>query len=139
MPYGITSYGQSPQIESPLQHTGALIPQHMGTGTTTVYTNSESNGSPSAVTSTALQTTSQASATSSLFRNEDKRLTREAMEKYLRNRNDMIIVILHAKVIINFLLFACHTQKSKYVLCAVHRNKWKSFIIFLVLLSIYSD
>lgn len=28
---------------------------------------------------------------------EDKRLTREAMEKYLRDRNDMIIVILHAK------------------------------------------
>lgn len=104
MPYGgITSYSQSPQLDSPLQqqqHTGALIPQHMGSGTT-VYTGSESNGSPSAaaaVTSSALQTTSQA-ATSTLFRIEDKRLTREAMEKYLRNRNDMIIVILHAKVI----------------------------------------
>lgn len=32
-----------------------------------------------------------------LSRLEDKRLTREAMEKYLRDRNDMIIVILHAK------------------------------------------
>jgi hypothetical protein len=30
---------------------------------------------------------------------EDKKLTREAMERYLRDRNDMIIVILHAKVI----------------------------------------
>lgn len=29
---------------------------------------------------------------------EDLRLTREAMERYLRDRNDKIIVILHAKV-----------------------------------------
>jgi RNase P protein component len=96
MPYGtITTYGQSPQIDSPLQHTGALVSQHMGSSTT-VY----GSESPNTVTSTALQTTSQAaSATTSLFRNEDKRLTREAMEKYLRNRNDMIIIILHAKVI----------------------------------------
>lgn len=104
MPYGgISSYSQSPQLESPLQqHTGALVPQHMGSGTT-VYTGSESNGSPSTtVTSSALQTTSQA-ATTSIFRIEDKRLTREAMEKYLRNRNDMIIVILHAKVIVKTL------------------------------------
>jgi hypothetical protein len=107
MPYGISTYGQSAQIDSPLQHTGALIPQHLGT--TTIYAGSESNnGSPSAVSSTALQTTSQAVATSSIFRNEDKRLTREAMEKYLRNRNDMIIVILHAKVITHF----CHTHES---------------------------
>lgn len=97
MPYGITTtYGQSPTIGSPLQHTGSIITQHIGSGTT-IYAGSESNGSPSAVTSTALQTTSQ--STSSLFRNEDKRLTREAMERYLRDRNDMIIVILHAKVI----------------------------------------
>lgn len=99
MPYGISAYGQSPQIGSPLQHTGALI-QHMGSGTTTIYAGSESNGSPAAaVSSTALQTTSSQS-TSSLFRNSDeKRLTREAMERYLRDRNDMIIVVLHAKVI----------------------------------------
>lgn len=98
MPYGISAYGQSPQIGSPLQHTGAMIP-HMGTGTTTIYAGSESNGSPAAaVSSTALQTTSQ--STSSLFRGgEEKRLTREAMERYLRDRNDMIIVVLHAKVI----------------------------------------
>ena len=107
MPYGISTYGQSAQIDSPLQHAGALtIPQqHMGG--TTIYAGSESNnGSPSAVvSSTALQATSTAVATSSLFRNEDKRLTREAMEKYLRNRNDMIIVILHAKVITHFYYF----------------------------------
>lgn len=118
MPYGMTTFGQSPQIDSPLHSGAALIPQHMGSGTT-VYTGSESNGSPSAVSSTALQTTSQAAATvstSSLFRNEDKRLTREAMEKYLRNRNDMIIVILHAKVITYyFFLYSvvCHTFHYK--------------------------
>lgn len=105
MPYnnlGITTFGQStPQLDSPLQHTGTLVPQHMGSSTT-IYTGSSENGSPNAVvSSSALQTTSQsAPTTSSLFRSDDKRLTREAMEKYLRNRNDMIIVILHAKVII---------------------------------------
>jgi hypothetical protein len=29
---------------------------------------------------------------------EERRLTREAMERYLKDRNNMIIVILHAKV-----------------------------------------
>ncbi|XP_055902946.1 suppressor of hairless protein [Eupeodes corollae] len=29
---------------------------------------------------------------------EDKKLTRDAMERYMRERNDMVIVILHAKV-----------------------------------------
>ncbi|CRL01497.1 CLUMA_CG014358, isoform A [Clunio marinus] len=98
MPYGISAYGQSPQIGSPLQHTGSLIQQHIGSGNTAIYAGSESNGSPAAaVSSTALQTTSQ--STSSLFRTgEEKRLTREAMERYLQDRNDMIIVVLHAKV-----------------------------------------
>ena len=35
---------------------------------------------------------------SSLYRGGDQRLTREAMKKYLRERGDMIIVMLHAKV-----------------------------------------
>lgn len=100
MPYGISAYGQSPQIGSPLQHTGSLIQQHMVSSgaATAIYAGSESNGSPAAVvSSSALQTTS---STSSLFRSgEEKRLTREAMERYLRDRNDMIIVVLHAKVI----------------------------------------
>lgn len=34
---------------------------------------------------------------------EDKRLTRDAMERYMRERNDMVIVILHAKVKYRFL------------------------------------
>lgn len=33
-----------------------------------------------------------------LYRPKDQRLTREAMKKYLRERSDMVIVILHAKV-----------------------------------------
>lgn len=119
MPYGGISYSQSPQLDSPLQHSASLVnpPQHMGSSTANVYTtgSSESNGSPSAsaVTSSALQTTSQAALTTSLFRNDDKRLTREAMEKYLRNRNDMIIVILHAKVITNsFTCLVNHTTTT---------------------------
>lgn len=119
MPYGISAYGQSPQIGSPLQHTGSLI-QHMGSGTATIYAGSESNGSPAAaVTSTALQTTSSQS-TSSLFRTGDeKRLTREAMERYLRDRNDMIIVVLHAKVI---------------NVCLKDDNQWKSLFVCISLL-----
>lgn len=38
-------------------------------------------------------------ASSGVYRSEaDQRLTREAMERYLRDRSDMVIVILHAKV-----------------------------------------
>jgi hypothetical protein len=119
MPYGISAYGQSPQIGSPLQHTGSLIQQHMvGSGATAIYAGSESNGSPAAaavVSSTALQTTS---STSSLFRTGDeKRLTREAMERYLRDRNDMIIVVLHAKVITDV---CCWRQP---------RRQWKSLFV----------
>lgn len=111
MPYGGISYSQSPQLDSPLQHSTALVPAHMGTSNNVYTTGSESNGSPSGggagSVSSALQTTSQSALTTSLFRNDDKRLTREAMEKYLRNRNDMIIVILHAKVITYMLLLSC--------------------------------
>lgn len=46
----------------------------------------------------SLLASSSQSSSLSLSRLEEKRLTREAMEKYLRDRNDMIIVILHAKV-----------------------------------------
>lgn len=124
MPYGISAYGQSPQIGSPLQHTGSLIQQqHMGSGTTAIYAGSESNGSPASavvISTTALQTTSSQS-TSSLFRTGDeKRLTREAMERYLRDRNDMIIVVLHAKVI-NW----CQSTRSEVIIC-VHFHKYST-------------
>jgi hypothetical protein len=100
MPYGVSTYGHSPQISSPLQHTGSLIQQHIGSGATSIYAGSESNGSPAAVavSSVPIQNTPSQSS-SSLFRGGDeKKLTREAMERYLRDRNDMIIVVLHAKV-----------------------------------------
>jgi recombining binding protein (suppressor of hairless) len=35
---------------------------------------------------------------SSLYRPKEQRLTREAMKKYLRERGDMVVVMLHAKV-----------------------------------------
>jgi len=35
---------------------------------------------------------------SSLYRTKEQRLTRDAMKKYLRERGDMVIVMLHAKV-----------------------------------------
>jgi hypothetical protein len=103
MPYGITAYGQSPQIGSPIQHTGALAQQHIGGGTAGIFASSESNEGPTAVVavSSSILQSSASQSTSSLFRaGEEKRLTREAMERYLRDRNDMIIVVLHAKVII---------------------------------------
>ena len=33
-----------------------------------------------------------------MYRAKEQRLTREAMKKYLRERGDMVIVMLHAKV-----------------------------------------
>lgn len=77
--YGLAlpGFGQAPP--SPPQH-GALIPRlNVGAGSGTLQP-----------------------ATSFRGQTEDKRLTRDAMERYLRDRNDMIIVILHAKVIILF-------------------------------------
>ncbi|XP_023319959.1 recombining binding protein suppressor of hairless isoform X2 [Eurytemora carolleeae] len=35
---------------------------------------------------------------SSLYRSKEQRLTRDAMKKYLRERGDMVVVMLHAKV-----------------------------------------
>lgn len=91
MPYGIPNYGQSAPLSPPLQqHTGSIIPHIGGSALIPV---SGSNGSTS---NSSLQT-AQAAVYRSQY--EDKRLTREAMERYLRDRNDMIIVILHAKVI----------------------------------------
>ena len=35
---------------------------------------------------------------STLYRSKEQRLTRDAMKKYLRERGDMVVVMLHAKV-----------------------------------------
>lgn len=95
MPYGLASYNQTGPLSPPLQqqqHTTSLIP-HMGSGA--LIPVSGNNGNSSSINS-SIQT-GQTTIYRSQF--ENKRLTREAMEKYLRDRNDMIIVVLHAKVI----------------------------------------
>lgn len=75
--YGLTGFAQSPP-SPPSQH-NALLPRigavPTGSG---LITNTNSN---------------------STFRSQEHSpLTREAMERYLRDRNDKVIVILHAKV-----------------------------------------
>lgn len=79
--YGLPGFAQSPP--SPPSH-GALLPR-IGGGA--VVPGTTGSGSMTNTNST------------SMFRiQDDTRLTREAMERYLRDRNDKIIVILHAKV-----------------------------------------
>lgn len=84
--YGLPGYTHSPP-SSPSQHIGTLLPRISGSSSVVI---SGSTGSTSGSMIAAV----------SVFRQqtEDKRLTREAMEKYLRDRSDMVIVILHAKV-----------------------------------------
>lgn len=94
--YGLPGFAQSPP-SPPSQHGallpriggGAVVPGSTGTGS---MTNTNSN---------------------SMFRlQEDTRLTREAMERYMRDRNDKVIVILHAKVIVQ-----CNCVFNFYVFC----------------------
>lgn len=81
--YGLPGFAQSPP-SPPSQH-GALLPRIGGgavvPGTTggSMTNNSNSN----TMYGTQIQ---------------DTRLTRDAMERYMRERNDMVIVVLHAKV-----------------------------------------
>ena len=81
--YGLPGYAQTPP-SPPSQH-GALLPR-IGGGAVIP-------GSTGGSLTTNTQSTN-------IYRPhiEDKRLTRDAMERYLRDRNDMVIVILHAKV-----------------------------------------
>lgn len=79
--YGLPGFAQSPP-SPPSQH-GALLPR-IGGGA--VVPGSTGSGSMTNSSST------------SMYRLEDTRLTREAMERYMRDRNDKVIVILHAKV-----------------------------------------
>jgi hypothetical protein len=94
MPYGLANYSQVAPLSPPLQQHGTSLIQHMGSSALVPV--SGSNGSASSINS-SIQT-----GTTTIYRGsqyEEKRLTRDAMERYLRDRNDMIIVILHAKVI----------------------------------------
>lgn len=80
--YGLPGFAQSPP-SPPSQHV-ALLPRIGGgavvpgsTGGSMTNTNSNSIYRPQI---------------------QDTRLTRDAMERYMRDRNDMVIVVLHAKV-----------------------------------------
>uniref|UniRef100_A0A182TGC2 Uncharacterized protein n=1 Tax=Anopheles melas TaxID=34690 RepID=A0A182TGC2_9DIPT len=88
--YGIPGYGQAPP-SPPTHHggSGALLPRLGAAGAVIPVTPNNNGGSGMGPT------------TSPIFRSqiEERRLTRDAMEKYLRDRNNMVIVILHAKVI----------------------------------------
>lgn len=79
--FGMQGYNQN-QLSPPSSHVG-FVPR--GSGGNTLLPSD-------------LSTIVPASASNS-FRVEEKKLTREAMERYLKDRNDMILVILHAKVI----------------------------------------
>uniref|UniRef100_A0A1A9Z986 Suppressor of hairless protein n=1 Tax=Glossina pallidipes TaxID=7398 RepID=A0A1A9Z986_GLOPL len=109
------AYGQTPP-SPPLHHAGAggnggLMPpspphqqhhqqqhhQHLAM----IPRGIPGGGGNGPIMSTGLNSSvSNVTATASTFRSHiaDKKLTREAMEHYMRERNDMVIVILHAKV-----------------------------------------
>lgn len=79
--YGLPGFAQSPP-SPPSQH-GALLPR-IGGG---AVVPGSTGGSMTSNNSNAIYRT-----------HEDTRLNRDAMERYMRERNDMVIVILHAKV-----------------------------------------
>ncbi|XP_050084174.1 suppressor of hairless protein isoform X1 [Anopheles aquasalis] len=91
--YGIPGYGQAPP-SPPSHHGGALLPRLGGGGGAVIPVGTTNNSAG------GMAPTSGSTAASPIFRSqiEERRLTREAMEKYLRDRNNMVIVILHAKV-----------------------------------------
>lgn len=80
--YGLPGFAQSPP-SPPSQHI-ALLPRIGGGAVVPGNTGGSMTNSN----------------TSTIYRPQiqDARLTRDAMERYLRDRNDMVIVILHAKV-----------------------------------------
>lgn len=76
--YGLPGFAQS-SPSPPSQH-NALLPRVSGPPSTGSGSLNSNNSN-------------------SMFRlQEDNRLTREAMERYMRDRNDKVLVILHAKV-----------------------------------------
>lgn len=113
--YGLGGYVQTPP-SPPTQQSGggphhgnsALLPtspsHHMGLMSRMNYTN---NQSPSGAGPPAGPPGLYSPRTF-----EEKSLTREAMEKYMRERNDMVIVILHAKV-------RCSSTYTYYMLLLV--------------------
>lgn len=80
--YGLPGFAQSPP--SPPSQNGALLPR-IGGGAVVPGTTggSMTNSNSNTIYGEQIQ---------------DTRLTRDAMERYMRERNDMVIVVLHAKV-----------------------------------------
>lgn len=85
--YGLSGYAQSPP-SPPSQH-GAIIPR-IGAGGAVVPAGTGSAHGTNTTTVTILRQI------------EDRRLSRDAMERYLSERSDMVLVILHAKVRFKF-------------------------------------
>lgn len=80
---GMQGYNNSHNQLSPTPQVGSLVPANRG-------------GGPGGLTPGDFGPLMPSTGPSS--RIEEKRLTREAMERYLKDRNDMVLVILHAKV-----------------------------------------
>lgn len=80
--YGLPGFAQTPP-SPPSQH-GALLPR-IGGG---AVVPGSTGGSMTTTTATTVYRPQI----------EDQKLTKDAMERYMRDRNDMVIVILHAKV-----------------------------------------
>lgn len=108
--YGIPGYGQTPPSPPTHPHGGALIPRLSAAVSASQQQQQQQQQSPSAMLGP--------NSVTPIYRGpiEERRLTREAMEKYLRDRNNMIIVILHAKVII-YSSFNHHQRASGEVKC----------------------
>lgn len=88
--FGMSSYVQSPP--SPPQSQNALIPLLGGGGVGGALQSNNNNNN--------ILVPSNNGGGGGPYRpqHEDKRLTRDAMAQYMTDRNDMVIVILHAKV-----------------------------------------
>lgn len=91
--YGLPGFAQTPP-SPPSQH-GALLPR-IGGG---AVVPGSTGGSMTTTTATTVYRPQI----------EDQKLTKDAMERYMRERNDMVIVILHAKVVSNQILPAYKT------------------------------
>lgn len=92
--YGMQGYNQN-QLSPPSVGGGGYVARGSGAG--------------GALLPSDLSSMVPAGAASN-FRVEEKKLTREAMERYLKDRNDMILVILHAKVRQFFLNFKTYSN-----------------------------
>lgn len=88
--YGMQGYSnnQQNQLSPPSSHVVGFAPRGSSGG----------SGGGGGLLPSDLSAMVPAGGANSSFRVEEKKLTREAMERYLKDRNDMILVILHAKV-----------------------------------------